>query len=270
MKKYQTLLLETFNSYFKFTHYQIFSLPLRIFLIVLFTPVHLLFLTLAIFYQILYFLIVMIRVPADFIKETIDENSTYSPAAHVVVFLIAYPTKFLFDLSTAFSLVGLAWVFFLMQLFTYIGSLGNIRFQPYLLSTTQPIAKQKPDFQCTKKQEIIVFIVLLSLVVVIGAIILTRNIIKNNEMYDDASSVIINVLEEENMTNGYIIEGAKYDKDGDYFVFKIRYAGEVHYYMTHWQYSYWTEIDSSDFNSQTKALDLNETRLARIVGKLLE
>ena len=33
--------------------------------------------------------------------------------------------------------------------------------------------------------------------------------------------VIINILEEENMTNGYIIEGAKYDKDGDYFVFKL-------------------------------------------------
>ena len=83
MKKYQTLLLETFNSYFKFTQSNL-SLPLRIFLIVLFTPVHLLFLTLAIFYQILYFLIVMIRVPADYIKETIDENSTYSPAVHVV------------------------------------------------------------------------------------------------------------------------------------------------------------------------------------------
>jgi hypothetical protein len=138
------------------------------------------------------------------------------------------------------------------------------------MSTTQPIAKQKPDFQCTKKQEIIVFIVVLSLVVVIGAIILTRNIIKNNEMYDDASSVIINILEEENMTNGYIIEGAKYDKDGDYFVFKIRYAGKVHYYMTLSQYSYWTKIYDIDYNSQTQALELSETRLARIVGKLLE
>ena len=270
MKKYQTLLLETFNSYLKFTHYQIFSLPLRIFLIVLFTPVHLLFLTLAIFYQILYFFIVMIRVPADYIKETIDENSTYHPAVHVVVFLIAYPTKFLFDLSTAFSLVGLAWVFFLMQLFTYIGSWGNIRFQPYLMNTTQPIAKPKPGFQCTKKQEIIVLIVLLSMIVVIGAIILTRNIMKNNEMYDNASAIIVDILEDENMTNGYIIEGAKYDKDGDYLFFKIRYAGEVRYYMTQSQYTFWTEIESIVFNNRTDAFELSVSRLTRIVGKLLE
>ena len=76
MKKYQTLLLKHSTLFQVYTLSNLFTTTKNI-LNSTFTPVHLLFLTLAIFYQILYFLIVDKSI-ADYIKETIDENQHIS------------------------------------------------------------------------------------------------------------------------------------------------------------------------------------------------
>jgi hypothetical protein len=132
------MFLEIIKSYIAFFRYKNLWLGLSILMAIVLLPIHLLFLVLVIIYFIVYFLITIARVPTDFIKVTIEDNKEYHPAVQVVVFLIAYPSKFLFDFITSIQLVSLAWIFFLLEVVGYIGSLGYFKFQPFLMHAEKP------------------------------------------------------------------------------------------------------------------------------------
>lgn len=82
---------------------------------ILLLPLHVIFIFLSMVFIIIYFIIEMSRIPVEFIKSTIEEHKDDHPAPQVVVYLVSYPTKFLFDLLTSFGIVFLAWVFLLVD-----------------------------------------------------------------------------------------------------------------------------------------------------------
>lgn len=113
---------------------------IHIVLMVLFIPFHLVFLALFIAYEIIFCIMMFIRVPADFIMETINEQSTMSPAAQFVVHMIAYPIKAFFDLITGVQMIGLSVLFIFVAIIGFFGSLGALGFNPILMHQTASMA----------------------------------------------------------------------------------------------------------------------------------
>lgn len=268
MIKYQTLFSELFLDFFKFKRYSYFPVIIRSIVYVFMFPTYVIFAFFSIVYQVVYFFIVMFRVPADFIKQTIEENDKYHPAVLVVVFLISYPLKFVYDISSSTLLLFLAWIFFFLQIIGFIGSLGNTNFQPYLMRFNNPVSKPKTNKKMSKKIEYAIYIIVSSLLLIDFIIIVVQNVIKENRLYDDVAYVATNIIIEEDMTNGYIINSVV-SGENDTFVFKITYAGEINYYV--YMLGEYYESDPSGYFSAIRenrnALDVR--RLTRLVDERL-
>lgn len=268
MKKYFNIFAQSFFAYFKFNHYAIFPLWLKILLLILFIPFHFLFLFASLIFIIMYTFITMIRVPAEFIKHTIDENNEKHPATQVVVYLVAYPSKFFFDFTTATVLVFVAWVFLFSQVIGYVGSLGNFYFQPFLMQATTEVAKPKPTFKMTKKQEIICLIGIGTIFAVIGISALISNIVKNNRIYDEAVEAISTTVISENMQNGYIISGVFYEEATEQYVFHIRFSGNDIYFS--YIYGGASTISKTSYDATANDGDqLNVKRISRRLDDII-
>jgi hypothetical protein len=268
MKKYQDILSSTVSAYFRFNYYKIFSLWLRIIVLIILIPIHLFFIASVVFYAIVYFIITMTRVPAEFIRLTIDENKDHHPATQVIVYLVSYPYKFLFDFFTALQLTLLAWIFFFMQVSGYVGSLGNLVFQPFLMHATRDVSKPKTTFHFSRKQELIVLLGVIGIVVIFGIIGVINTIIEKDKQYDDYANVAHFVLETQNMTDDFVIIEAYYNESINLFVFTIRSNSSTAF----WTYNNGVvaRVYSDLYTIYTvDAIKLNQNTIQNKVNKLI-
>lgn len=270
MQKYQDLIVALFKGYLKYNHYSIFSVWLRVLVWILMIPFHMMVILLGLLYVMIYFFIMMIRVPADFIKQTIDENKGNPAATQVIVYLFSYPSKFTFDVITAFSLTLLAWIFVFLQIFVFFGSLGNSRFQPFLLHATLDVYKPRPTYRLNRKIEILIgSIVIFVLMVIAGSLYFVRQIRNDQELYLETSQAIANTIQNESISNGYVIESVYYRKASEELLFSIRYGGMKYFFW--YQYGSVSELSQYDYQVAAelyKPLDL--TRIIRLTNDLID
>lgn len=238
MQKFSELIRSVIKSYFNFNNYSIFSLPFRVLVILVLLPVHLMFIFLFSAYAILYFVIMMLRVPADFIRNIIDEDKNVTAAAQFVVYLVAYPSKFAIDLTTASLVAFLAWVYFFVGIYAYIGSLGNIKLQAFIM-TAQPILyDQKPTYKFPRLFEILIFAFMVLSLIGFGVYTIIVNVQANNQLHYDVANDIVDVLERENISAGYSVKNVYINVDEEYDVldnpsfFSVEFGGSITYYTS--------------------------------------
>lgn len=133
MLKYQERLARVWREYLRALFHPKMNRILHWVVMILLIPFHLVFVILGAGFEIILFLITVIRVPADFIQQSIDENEQAATSALFVVYCVSYPAKILFDFITGVQLISLGWLFLFINLVGWVGSLGGIAFQPFLM-----------------------------------------------------------------------------------------------------------------------------------------
>lgn len=155
MKSTVVNLTAIWKRYFACQRFSHYPLWVRIAFFILLLPFHISFVVLYGALSILYFAISMIRIPGDFLRDTLREVISKHWLIQFVVYAIVYPLKFLFDLITAFQYLPLSVLYFLCSLMGFIGSWGGVAFQPFLMYIdTNRVHGASPD-QPSKKKAII-------------------------------------------------------------------------------------------------------------------
>ncbi|MDY0209781.1 MAG: hypothetical protein RBQ91_00035 [Acholeplasma sp.] len=230
MKKFQDVFSAVFKSYFRFTYYDIFPLWMKIILMVLLLPLHVIFIFLSMVFIVVYFIIEMSRIPVEYIKSTIEEHKDDHPAPQVVVYLVSYPTKFLFDLLTSFGIVFLAWVFLLIQVIGYLGSLGNMYFQPFMVHAKEEASKPKTNYKLSKNAIIVIIVTFTAIVVTTLGFVFIPKLLPDNQIDEDAVAYISDFLVDNNMEDGFVIEAAYGDYEDDVYYIVVVHDGFRNYY----------------------------------------
>ncbi len=263
MQKYQNIFKMTFKTYFSFENHKLFSKWFMVLVNVLLLPVHLGFLFFSILFEIMYLFIVVFRVPAEFIKTVIKEENDISAAAQFIVYLVAYPTKFAFDLLTAWQLIMLSIVYWFLQVFGLVGSLNGIQFQPFLMYAEENHSHPKTWIILSETQELFVTIGIALIIAFFFSISFIRSNLPKNELYDQVSEIIAFTIEEEDILIGYQIEEVLYIEDLNKFVYIIRHSN-VNRYFEASSRSDVTRIFQEDYDNYSDNYEASSFNLAEI------
>jgi len=278
VKNIQTLLKNNFLEAFRFKRYSIFSWWFRIIVIFFMLPIIINTIFLGVWYQIIIFFFKLTQGIPKYIKETIDENKV-SAAPLFVVYFIAYPIKFYFDLIIAFNIFFLSFLHLIFVSFAYVTSFGGIKFQPYLMEADGNVEKTAPTYRVPSIVEIVLTAVL-SLIILLRIFIpmISLSIEANNERIDIVAERVSSYLVDKNFQDDYSIIEAYYFSDEskpDFAIVRIQHNG-VDYFIQVYESNFtqtrqltltaYSNLKTS--SSHDKRHSINANKLERVIAEV--
>jgi len=181
MREFEKVMITTLKEMFKFKHFKVFSFPLRILVFIIMSPLIAASLVIALVYEVMYFFIALSQIPSEYIKRTIEENKVH-PAPMVIVYIVAYPTKFIFDLAVSVQFISLSVIYFLFQITAYLACWGGFKYQPFLMKADLNIEKPEVTNILNKKAQIVLSLLIGSLTIIGVMLMIIIPIVSNNNM----------------------------------------------------------------------------------------
>ncbi len=211
-----------------FKRYQAFSLGISIFLGIVLSPVYVLVAVISLIYQINIYLFKLFKEIASYIKETMYQENL-PLALLIIIYIIVYPVKFIFDLLVITEMILLPVIHFIFVSILYIASLGGIKYMPYLYEASGNVWKMMPLKKIHIAYQISATVIAVVLLIVLISIpTMVKNAKVKQEKAVVASEMIAVYLYYRGVEEPFEVKEVIYFENelmSSYFIAQIRYNG---------------------------------------------
>lgn len=230
----QKILKSTLKEAFTFKRYQAFSIWARIFLNIVLSPLYLLGIIITLIYQVnIYFYKLFYQI-ARYIKDTIEENNVHL-SLMIIIYIITYPIKFLFDILVIGEMIILTIVHFIFVSVLYLASFGGIKYMPLIFEATTDVWKMIPLNKVKWFYEAIIAVLIVALLIFLMSIPRIVEVSKlKKEKTVDAAEIINLYLNYRGVEGPYQVKEVFYFENeviSNYFIVQIRHTGMERFFL---------------------------------------
>lgn len=150
---YSALLFGLFKEIRANKQYKIIGMPISIFAFIAVLPFIVMAAFTSLYYLVLAFFFNGIASAVKYLEKWVEEKKKdIHPATEAVLFFVTMPTIFFFNVLLSGFAVFFYFVWFVLQCFTYIATLGGIKWQPFIMDARfddNLVATTKPSSAIT-------------------------------------------------------------------------------------------------------------------------
>ncbi len=224
----QKILNSSLKEAILFKRYGAFSLGISIFLGIVLSPLYVLVAVLSLIYQVNIYLFKLFKEIAKYIKESIYQEDIHLSLL-IIIYIIVYPVKFLFDLLVITEIIALAIIHFIFVSILYVASLGGIKYMPYLYEADANVWKMMPLKKIHLGYQILASAIAVTiLIVLISVPAMVKTAKLKEEKAVVASEMITVFLYYRGVEEPYEVKEVIYFENelmSNYFIAQIRYNG---------------------------------------------
>ena len=147
--------------------YNVIGKPLNIFAFIAVLPFTILAAFASLYYLVCAFFFNGIASAVKYLEKWVEEKKKdVHPATEAVLFFVTMPTIFFFNVLLSGFAVFFYFIWFVLQCFTYIATLGGIKWQPFIME-----AKFDDNLVATTKQSSATTFAIVDAILLVGAIV---------------------------------------------------------------------------------------------------